>query len=87
MKRDASLVDAGARLVASSDWPAPVMHPLAAIQNGITRRPLDGSAPSWPPEQGVSLHRMMRSSCTGAGWAWRLERKRGRHNPGENAAR
>lgn len=80
-----SLVDAGARLVASSDWPAPIMNPLAAIQIGITRRPLDGSAPSWHPEQRVSLMQMLRSYCTDAAWALRLEQESGSITPGKSA--
>jgi len=72
-----SLLDAGARVVASSDWPSPVMDPLAAIQIGVTRRPLDGSAPSWHPEQRATLMQMLRAYTVDAAWVLRQERESG----------
>jgi predicted amidohydrolase YtcJ len=72
-----SLFDAGARVVASSDWPSPVMDPLAAIQIGVTRRPLDGSTPSWHPEQRATLMQMLRAYTVDAAWVLRRERESG----------
>jgi predicted amidohydrolase YtcJ len=80
-----SLADAGARVVASSDWPAPTMNPLAAMQIAITRRPLDGSAPSWHPAQRVNLMQMLRAYCTDAAWALRLEQVSGSIAVGKSA--
>lgn len=80
-----SLADAGARLVGSSDWPAPTMNPLDAIQVAVTRRPLDGSAPAWHPEQRVDLMQMLRAYCSDAAWALRLEHASGTITVGKSA--
>ncbi|MEO7324379.1 MAG: amidohydrolase [Dokdonella sp.] len=80
-----SLLDAKARVVASSDWPAPVMNPLEGIQIAITRRPLDGSSASWHPEQRASLMQMLRAYCVNAAWALRLEHESGSISVGKSA--
>jgi predicted amidohydrolase YtcJ len=81
----ASLVRAHARIVASSDWPSPVMNPLEAMQVAITRRPLDGSAPAWHPRERVDLMQMLRAYCSDAAWALRLEHESGSITVGKSA--
>ncbi|MEO6687788.1 MAG: amidohydrolase [Dokdonella sp.] len=80
-----SLLDAKARVVASSDWPAPSMNPLEGIQIAITHRPLDGSSASWHPEQRASLMQMLRAYCVDAAWALRLEPESGSISVGKSA--
>lgn len=80
-----SLLDAKARVVASSDWPAPTMNPLEGIQIAITHRPLDGSSASWHPAQRVSLMQMLKAYCVDAAWALRLEHESGSITVGKSA--
>jgi len=55
-----SVARTGAVVVGGSDWPVTSMHPLAAIQIGITRRdPAAGPGPAWLPEQTVDLRTML----------------------------
>jgi len=72
-----SLADAGARLVAGSDWPSTTMNPLDAAQIALTRRPLDGSAGTWLPAQRLGLMQMLRAYGPDAAWALRLEHESG----------
>ncbi|MEO5625984.1 MAG: amidohydrolase family protein, partial [Dokdonella sp.] len=80
-----SLLAAKARVVASSDWPAPTLNPLEGIQIAITRRPLDGSSASWHPQQRASLMQMLRAYCVDAAWALRLEHESGSISVGKSA--
>ena len=80
-----SVADAGARIVASSDWPSPIMNPLEAIQIAVTRRPLDASGPSWHPEQRLTLMQLLRAYCIDAAWALRLDRVSGSIAVGKSA--
>jgi predicted amidohydrolase YtcJ len=53
---------AGARIVAGSDWPVTTANPLLAIQVGMTRRdPMDAGASVWNPAQRVSLETLLRA--------------------------
>jgi len=80
-----SLVDAKVHVVAGSDGPGPSMNPLEAIQIAITRRPLDGTAETWHPEQRVRLMPMLRAYTAEAAWALRLEHESGSITVGKAA--
>jgi predicted amidohydrolase YtcJ len=67
----ASIAAAGGRIVASSDWPAPSMNPLDAIQVAVTRQPLDGSKPAGQPEQRIGLPAILAAYTLDAAWAAR----------------
>ena len=62
------LFDAGARVVAGSDWISASMSPLYGIQVAVTRRPPDGSGPAWIPEQRVTLEEMLRAYTIDGAW-------------------
>lgn len=51
-----SLLDSGATLAFSSDWPVAPLNPLEGIYAAVTRRTIDGQNPQgWYPEQRLSL--------------------------------
>jgi predicted amidohydrolase YtcJ len=60
-------------IIASSDWPAPSMNPLDAIQVAVTRRPLDGSKPAQQPQERVELAAILAAYTIDAAWAAREE--------------
>jgi len=62
------LFDAGARVVAGSDWISASMSPLLGIQIALTRRPPDGSGPAWIPAQRVTLDEMLRAYTIDGAW-------------------
>ena len=65
-----SVVRAGARLAAGSDWPVSSMNPLEAIQVAITRRSVDSTpGPAWLPDQAVDLPTMLRAYTAGGAYA------------------
>ena len=69
-----SAVDRGITVVGGSDWPSESMHPLAAIQVALTRRPRAGGGAAWIPEQRVSLAEMLAAyTLNGARLAGREE--------------
>lgn len=80
-----SLFDAHARVVASSDGPAPSINPFEGIQIAMTRRPLDGSAPAWHPRQAVTLMQMLQAYCSNAAWVMRLDKVSGSIAVGKSA--
>jgi predicted amidohydrolase YtcJ len=69
----ASIAAMGGRILASSDWPAPSMNPLDAIQVALTRQPLDGSKPPQQPQERVPLAAMLAAYTNDAAWAAREE--------------
>ena len=69
----ASIAAAGGRIIASSDWPAPSMNPLDAIQVAVTRRPLDASTPAQQPQERVGLGAILAAYTIDAAWAAREE--------------
>jgi len=64
----ASLFAAGVRVVGGSDWPSISLSPLDAIQVGVTRQSIDGSAPAWIPEQRVALADMLAAYTINGAW-------------------
>ena len=69
----ASIAAAGGRIIASSDWPAPSMNPLDAIQVAVTRRPLDASTPAQQPQERIGLGAILAAYTIDAAWAAREE--------------
>jgi predicted amidohydrolase YtcJ len=64
----ASVLRAGGRITAGSDWPSPSMSPLDAIQVAVTRQPLDASAPAGQPAERVALARILAAYTSEAAW-------------------
>jgi len=81
----ASVMASGAVVVAGSDWPAPSMNPLDAIQIAITRRPLDGSAPAWRPEERAGLAEMLAAYTLAGAWLAREDAVNGSIEVGKAA--
>jgi predicted amidohydrolase YtcJ len=74
-----SFEQAGARIVAGSDWPVTTANPFEAIQVGMTRRdPADASASVWNPAQRVSLETLLR--------AYTIEGARLNHREGDTGS-
>jgi predicted amidohydrolase YtcJ len=69
----ASIAAGGGRIVAGSDWPAPSMNPLEAIQVAVTRQPLDGSKPAQQPQERIGLAAILAAYTIDAAWAAREE--------------
>ena len=64
----ASVLEHGGLIAASSDWPAPSLNPLLAMQVAMTRQPFDGSQPPLQPEQRVSLAAIIAAYTKNAAW-------------------
>lgn len=73
----ASLFEAGARVVAGSDWISESMNPLVSMQYALTRRPLDGSDPAWTPGERVSLEQIIQAYTINGAWLARQEDETG----------
>jgi predicted amidohydrolase YtcJ len=57
-----SFEQAGARIVAGSDWPVSTANPFPAIEVGMTSRDPDNpTTPPWHPAQVVSLDTLLRA--------------------------
>ena len=80
-----SMMASGARVVAGSDWISDSMNPLVSIQIAITRRPTDGSEPSWLPEQRVTLAQMIDAFTINGAWLARQEHETGSIEVGKAA--
>jgi predicted amidohydrolase YtcJ len=62
------------------------MQPSHAIDDGRSRRTLDGKHPDgWIPEQKISVEEALRAYTTGGGYGVFAERRRGRLRPGFKA--
>ena len=65
-----SVVKAGGRLAAGSDWSVSSMNPFEAIQVAVTRRAPDSPpGPAWIPEERVDLPTMLRAYTSGGAYA------------------
>jgi hypothetical protein len=80
-----SLIDAGARVVAGSDWISESMNPLVAIQYALTRRSLDRPGPAWIPEERASLEQMIEAYTINGAWLARQEGETGSIEVGKAA--
>jgi predicted amidohydrolase YtcJ len=63
-----ALEQAGARLVAGSDWPVSTPDPLRAIHVGVNRVPFGESSPPLLPEQAISLRSAFAAYTSGSAW-------------------
>jgi hypothetical protein len=77
------LLDAGARLVFSSDEPVDEWEPLAAMAAAITRRTAAGT--DFHPDQRVTIEEALRLYTSEAATADFTERERGTLEPGKRA--
>ena len=82
-----SLLNAGARLVFSSDWPACIsLDPIRGLHNAVNRRTIDGKPEAgWHPEQRVSVETALRAYTLGGAIASFEERTKGTIEPGKLA--
>jgi predicted amidohydrolase YtcJ len=80
-----SLLKAGARIVAGSDWPGPTMSPLDGIEYAMTRQPLGGGALPRQPGQRISLAAILAAYTRDAAWAAREDAIDGVIAPGMHA--
>lgn len=82
------LLDAGAPMLAGSDWPSavPTMDPWLGIQTMVTRRDPSGETPGavWP-EQAISLEETLKIFTTDGARALRKETETGSLNVGKSA--
>ena len=81
----ASVAAGGGRIIASSDWPAPSMNPLDAIQVAVTRQPLDGSKPAVQPQERVAVPAVLAAYTSDAAWFAREESTNGSIEVGKAA--
>jgi predicted amidohydrolase YtcJ len=73
-----SLLDAGVKLVAGSDWTVAPLDPLAGIYAAVTRRTTDGKNPGgWHPEQRISLEEALRAYTANGAYAEFAEKSKG----------
>lgn len=72
-----SLAATGARVLISSDWPAPTMNPLEIIQYALTRQPLEGSKPPLQPDERITLSQALAAYTINAAWASRSDTETG----------
>jgi len=82
----ASVVKAGAPLVAGSDWSVTSMNPLDAIQVAMTREPLAGTEKGpWIPEERVDVETMLTAYTSSGAWLFGAEDRRGTLTVGKDA--
>jgi predicted amidohydrolase YtcJ len=72
-----TVAKAGARILISSDWPAPAVNPLEIIQYAMTRQPLDGSRPPEQPDQRITLAEVLAAYTINPAWASRSDAETG----------
>lgn len=75
-----SLVDAGAMLVGSSDWPVSTDDPLAAMRHAITRR-VSADAPVLEPAERIDLPIILAAYTRNAAFALGAENEIGTLEP------
>lgn len=80
-----SMQETGARIVAGSDWISESMSPLYGIQVAVTRRPPDGSGPTWVPAERVTLAEMIEAYTINGAWLARQEQETGSIEVGKAA--
>ncbi|MSP15143.1 MAG: amidohydrolase [Myxococcales bacterium] len=78
-----SLLDAGAPLAFSSDWPVVGLAALPGLAVAATRQGADGKpAAGWVPGQRISIDEAITAYTAGAAWALRLDGVTGVLGPG-----
>jgi predicted amidohydrolase YtcJ len=68
-----SMIDSGARVVLGSDWISESMDPLFGIQVAVTRRPVGADAPTWLPEERISLDEAIAAYTINGAWLARQD--------------
>lgn len=63
-----SMLASGARVVLGSDWISESMNPLYSIQIAVTRRPPDGDAPVWLPDERAALAQILEAYTINGAW-------------------
>ena len=80
------MLDAGAHLPLSSDFPGETLDPFHGIYAAITRQSPEGApAGGWRPEERLTLHEAMRGYTQEAAYAEHEERDKGSLEPGKLA--
>jgi predicted amidohydrolase YtcJ len=80
-----SLLDSGVVIPGGSDFPVEDPNPLAGIQAGVTRAPLDGNGPGWQPDQRMTRTEAIRSFTIWAAYGAFEESVAGSIEPGKRA--
>ena len=81
-----SLLDSGAPLAFSSDWPVAEMDPLVGIYTAVSRRGLDGTPEGgWVPGQRISVAEAVDAYTIGGAYANFLDTELGSIEPGKLA--
>jgi predicted amidohydrolase YtcJ len=81
-----SLLDSGAPLAFSSDWPVAEMDPLVGIYTAVSRRGLDGTPEGgWIPGQQISAAEAVDAYTIGGAYANFLDTELGSIEPGKLA--
>ncbi|MBC8121956.1 MAG: amidohydrolase [Gemmatimonadaceae bacterium] len=80
----AELLNSGAHLVLSSDWPAAIsLDPLRGLHNAVNRRTIEGDPPGgWVPEQRLTLDQALRGYTSAGAYASFEEKTKGQLAPG-----
>ncbi len=79
-----SLVDAGARLAAGSDWSVSSANPFAQMAVAVTRRSDEGTEP-FLPEQALTVEEALTAFTRGSAFVNHDERRAGSIRPGKAA--
>ena len=85
MHRFRDLLDAGADLVVSSDYPMILLEPLETIQTALTRRMPGSAEAAFNPEQRLSLDEVLRAYTLRGAFANFLARESGSREVGKSA--
>jgi predicted amidohydrolase YtcJ len=79
-----SMLDAGALLTFSTDWPVAPLDPLLGVYAAVTRETLDGKNPGgWFPQEKLTLDQTLRAYTYGSAYAAFEEGNRGTIAPGK----
>jgi predicted amidohydrolase YtcJ len=81
----ADLLDAGATLVAGSDWPVSSMNPLDGMQVAVTRQYVEDPTDPLLPEQALPLERVWTAYTSGSAWVNHRETETGSLTAGKRA--
>ncbi|UQX89557.1 amidohydrolase [Jatrophihabitans telluris] len=80
-----SLVDAGTRIGAGSDWPVSDANPIAAIHTAVNRNHRGSLKPDFHPEQRLTLAQMWRAYTSGSAYLNHAEDRTGTIEVGKQA--
>ena len=85
LHRFRDLLDAGADLVVSTDYPMILLEPLETIQTALTRQMPGSAEAAFNPEQRLSLDEVLRAYTLGGAYANFLDRESGSLEVGKSA--